>query len=172
MQVGDTTYVPLLPGMGTLTMYKGGAITLGRYDPKTAAAQASQIDAVRQNGPLIVDQGKVTADVSQGGYSVWGRTTTQSMYTWRSGLGIDKRGDLIYAVGPSLTADTLAKALQAGGAVEGIQLDINAFWVRYVTFLPLPSGGYTSQSILNDLQNGGPQYLHGYNKDFFYLTMR
>jgi hypothetical protein len=172
MLVGDTTYVPMIPGMGTLTMFKSGNLAINRYDPAMTTVNAGQIEAMRQNGPLIVDQGKVTADATQGGYSVWGRTTTESMYTWRSGVGLDKRGDLVYAVGPSLTAETLAKALQAGGAVEGMQLDINSFWVRYITFLPQADGGYTSQSILNDLQNGGPQYLHGYNKDFFYLTLR
>jgi hypothetical protein len=172
MKVGDTTYVPLLPEMGTLTMYKDGTLSIGRYDPKAMDPKAGQIEAMRQNGPMILDQGKVTGDAVEGGAGVWGRTTTATMYTWRSGVGIDKRGDLIYAVGPSLTAGTLAEAMRAGGAQEAMQLDINAFWVRYATFLPRSGGGYTSESILSTLENGGPQYLHGYNKDFFYLKLK
>ena len=52
-----------------------------------------------------------------------------------------------------------------------MQLDINAYWVRFVTFEPHASG-YTYQSVLNTLADGGYGYLHGYNKDFFYLTQQ
>jgi hypothetical protein len=81
-------------------------------------------------------------------------------------------GNLVYAVGPSLTAATLAQSLKLAGATVALQLDINQFWVRFATFTPATPGAYNSESILNTLQNGGPQYLHGYNKDFFYLMMR
>ncbi|MBW4061969.1 phosphodiester glycosidase family protein [Candidatus Saccharibacteria bacterium] len=169
MVVGPTTYVPLQTGLGTLTIYKDGSLMINRY--QTPASSTKPIEAIRQNGPLILDNGTVTSDAISGGYAVWGRTTTNSIYTWRSGVGLTPNGNLIYAVGPSLTAATLASALKAGGATEAIQLDINAFWVRYVTFQPLGNGSYSYQSILNTLANGGYAYLHGYNKDFFYLTL-
>jgi hypothetical protein len=169
MVVTPTTYVPLKASLGTLTLFQDGSLTINRYDPTTTSTK--KIEAVRQNGPLILDKGKVTSDAISGGYAVWGRTTTNSIYTWRSGVGLTSNGNLIYAVGPSLTAQTLAAALRSGGAVQAIQLDINAFWVRYVTFTPLAPGSYSHESILNTLQDGGNSYLHGYNKDFFYLTM-
>jgi hypothetical protein len=168
MVVGDTTYVPLKPGVGTLTIYQDGTLSINRYSPASVALKP--VEAIRQNGPLILDGGNITPDVISGGYAVWGRTTTNSMYTWRSGVGLTKNGNLIYAVGPSLTAQTLAEALKAGGAVEAIQLDINAYWVRFVTFTEQSPGNYSYESILNTLANGGSEYLNGYNKDFFYVT--
>ncbi len=155
--------------MGSLTIYSDGSLTLNRYTGRTAAGKS--VEAIRQNGPLILDAGHVTPDVISGGYRVWGRTTTNSMYTWRSGIGLTPNGNLIYAVGPSLTAATLARALQAGGATEAMQLDINSYWVRFATFTPKGNGQYYYESILSTLQNGGGSYLHGYNKDFFYLTL-
>jgi hypothetical protein len=168
MVVAGTTYVPLRPGVGTLTIYQDGTLTINRY--QATHAPVKPVEAIRQNGPLILDGGNITPDVISGGYAVWGRTTTNSMYTWRSGVGLTGNGNLIYAVGPSLTAQTLAEALKAGGATEAIQLDINAYWVRFVTFTEESSGNYSYESILNTLANGGSEYLHGYNKDFFYMT--
>jgi len=170
MTVGTNVYVPLTEGLGSLILYKDGSASIERYD--STKKTLIPIAAVRQNGPLILDKGQVTADANSGGYQVWGRTTTNSVYTWRSGVGMTAAGNLVYAVGPSLTAATLAQSLKLAGATEGIQLDINQFWVRFVTFTPTTPGNYATESILNTLQNGGPQYLHGYNKDFFYLMMR
>ena len=168
MMVNDYTYVPLLDGLGSLTIYKDGTLSIDRYSSKKLSPKP--VTSIRQNGPLILYKGDVTTDAVSGGYQVWGRTTTNSMYTWRSGVGLTKNGNLIYAVGPSLTAATLASALRAGGAVNAIQLDINSFWVRFSTFTPLGNATYSSESILNTLTNGGKSYLSGYNKDFFYLT--
>ena len=99
----------------------------------------------------------------------WGLTTTNSMYTWRSGLGVTKDGDLIYAAGSSLVPETLAAALKAAGAVNAMQLDINPVWVRFVIFNSLSNGRYKYYSLTKDMVNGGAEYLSGYQKDFFYL---
>jgi len=170
MTVGANVYVPLTEGLGSLIIYQDGSSTIEKYD--STKKTLVPIAAVRQNGPLILDKGQVTADATSGGYQVWGRTTTNSVYTWRSGVGMTASGNLVYAVGPSLTAATLAQSLKLAGATVALQLDINQFWVRFATFTPATPGAYNSESILNTLQNGGPQYLHGYNKDFFYLMMR
>ena len=169
MTVGTQTYVPLKAGLGTLTIHKNGALGISRYSTPTKIDPT--ITAVRQNGLLIVDNGQVTPDTLAGGVSVWGLTTTSSSETWRSGIGVTKEGNLVYAVGPSLTASSLATALKASGAIEAIQLDINPFWVRYVFYQPVTPTGFTYDSLLTTMQNGGSAYLHGYNKDFFYLTL-
>ncbi|MFI5240396.1 MAG: phosphodiester glycosidase family protein [Candidatus Saccharimonadia bacterium] len=170
MIVGQNTYVPLQENLATLSIYDNANPTISRYIPGSSAS--ADILALRQNGPLIVDKGQVTQDTLTGGYSVWGLTTTSSSFTWRSGIGITSSGNLVYAVGPSLSAETLAVSLKAAGAIEAMQLDINSFWVRFVMYQPKSTGGYDYQSLLTAMQNGGYNYLHGYNKDFFYLTMK
>jgi len=129
---------------------------------------ASDIVAVRQNGPLLVQNGQVTP-FTEASKDTWGRTVTNSMYTWRSGLGVTATGDLLYAVGPSLVPQTLALALKSAGAVNAMQLDINPFWVRFVIFTPQGDGTYQSISLLKNMENGGSSYLKGYQKDFFYI---
>ena len=126
------------------------------------------VTSIRQNGVFLIREGIITPFV-ENSLDTWGRTTTNSIYTWRSGLGVTKDGNLIYAVGNSLVPKTLAVALQKAGAINAMQLDINPFWVRYMLYTPLGDGKYSYVALTNQLQNGGYQYLHGYNKDFFYI---
>ena len=117
---------------------------------------------------MLIENGTITA-YTEKGIDTWGLTVTNSMYTWRSGIGITRNGNLVYAVGPSLVPRTLAKALQAAGAVNAMQLDINPYWVRFILFHLQSPGSYTYGPLLQKMANGGYSYLHGYQKDFFYV---
>lgn len=165
MIVNNKTYVPLRKNLATLVLHKNGSVNFIDY---TGQPFAKDVVGVRQNGPFLVRNGVITQFVEQGP-DTWGRTTTNSMYTWRSGIGITKNGNLMYAVGNSLLPQTLAVALQKAGAVDAMQLDINPFWVRFIVYNSLGNGKYTYHPLLTNMQNGGYQYLHGYNKDFFYV---
>jgi hypothetical protein len=159
------TYVPLRSNLATLIINSLGKASIIDYQGQKIN---SDVVTVRQNGPLLVRDGQITPFTEEG-KDTWGRTVTNSMYTWRSGLGVTKTGDLIYAVGPSLVPQTLALALKSAGAVNAMQLDINPFWVRYAIFYPTTTGTYQSLPLLKNMENGGPSYLHGYQKDFFYV---
>ncbi|MDR3559248.1 MAG: phosphodiester glycosidase family protein [Candidatus Pacebacteria bacterium] len=167
MIVGNTTYLPLKYDLGTLVGYTDGTLKIVNY---TGQSLGSNIAFVRQNCPLLIDNGTITVTDSKD-RKLWGRlaTGTVGIYTWRSGIGLSKNGNLIFAVGNNLTPDTLAIALQAAGAVNAIQLDINPIWVRFNIFEPSGSGQYTSTTLTKDLADGAKQYLHGYQKDFFYV---
>ena len=165
MVVGGQTYVPLQRGMPTLFLHYDGSVQLTLYTGQTLAAD---IASARQNGPYLIHNGTITPFVEQG-LDTWGRTTTNSMYTWRSGVGITRQGNLVYAVGNSLVPATLAAALLKAGAVNALQLDINPFWVRFILYTGKGNGQYAYTPLLASMHNGGSQYLHGYNKDFFYV---
>ena len=165
MIVGQNTYVPLRKGLGTLFMFGDGSVKLTTYNGEPIGIN---VVSIRQNGPLLVDKGEITQFVEEG-KDTWGRTTTNSMYTWRSGIGITKNGDILYAVGGSLVPATLARALQSAGAVTAMQLDINPFWVRCFFYASQGNGKYTFTPLLKDMKTGGAAYLHGYEKDFFYV---
>jgi hypothetical protein len=51
-------------------------------------------------------------------------------------LGVDNRGNLIYAAGNNLDPLALARALIAAGAVEAMELDINPQWPLFISYLP------------------------------------
>lgn len=166
MQVGKKTYVPLQNNLATILLFSDTKPNIILYN-----GQKFPLDviAIRQNGPMLIDHGKQVTSSAVWNMQTWGLTTTNSMYTWRSGLGITSQGDLIYASGPSLVPETLAKALLAAGAVNAMQLDINPFWVRFVLYNIAGNGKYNYFPLETSMVNGGYQYLTGYQKDFFYV---
>lgn len=168
MIVDGKTYLPLKNDLGTVVGYKNGDIKIIDYKGQDLG---SNVAFVRQNCPILVENGQV-ATLNVYNKKLWGRTMTTAIYTWRTGMGITKKGNLLFAVGNSLTPTTLATALKMAGAVNAIQLDINPNWVRFNLFNPIGNGQYTSTTLTRDLKNGAQAYLTGYSKDFFYLYKR
>ncbi len=166
MLVGTQTYLPLQNGLATLVLYSDKNPQLVRYQGQDFG---KDVTAIRQNGPMLIENGEIVTSSTAWNMQTWGLTTTNSMYTWRSGLGITKSGDLVYAVGSSLVPDTLALSLQKAGAVQAMQLDINSVWVRFVLYTSKGNGKYTYQMLLKNMSDGGLSYLAGYQKDFFYV---
>jgi len=165
MIVGDTTYLPLKHDLATLVSYADGRLALIDYQGQDLG---KGVVFVRQNCPMLIANGQVASN-DPANKKLWGRTLTSGIYTWRSGLGLTKDGNIIFAVGNNLTPETLAAALKAGGAVSAMQLDINPNWVRFNIFDTLGGGQYKTSTLLKELRDGSSFYLHGYNKDFFYL---
>ncbi len=91
-------------------------------------------------------------------------------YTWRSGIGLTRRGTLLYAAGDALSAATLAEALRAAGAVTAMQLDINPFWVRAVTYRRNAAGYLVATPLNPGMYGTGRAYVTGNARDFFYIT--
>jgi hypothetical protein len=169
MIVGQKVYLPLQKNLATLVIYSNAKPKIINYTGQDLGQNAI---AVRQNGPLLLENSKDVTSSNEWDMETWGLTTTNSMYTWRSGIGVTQDGNLVYAAGPSLVPQTLAIALKAAGAINAMQLDINPVWVRFILFNPLGNGLYKYYSLAKDMTNGGYQDLTGYQKDFFYLVRK
>jgi len=165
MIVGATTYLPLKNDLATIIGYQDGSIKILNY---TGQSLGDNVEFVRQNGPMLIENGNITVTDPEN-RNIWGKTVGGNTYTWRSGIGITKIGELIYAVGNNLSPLTLADALQMAGAVSAIQLDINPYWVRFNIFNKTGQGQYSSYPLIKDMPDGSKQYLNGYSKDFFYV---
>ncbi len=168
MIVGNTTYLPLKNDLGTLVGYNDGTLEIVNYTGQSLGINTAFI---RQNCPILINNGEITP-LDQKDKTLWGRTLTSGIYTWRSGIGLDKDNNLIFAVGNNLTPATLAIALKSAGAVNAIQLDINPTWVRFNLFESQGNGKYNSTTLTKELKDGSKQYLNGYEKDFFYLYQK
>ncbi len=166
MMVGKTTYLPLKKDIATLVAYTDGTVRIVKYEGQDFG---KNISFIRQNCPMLIENG-IIASNDQANTALWGHTVSPGIYTWRSGIGITANGNLIYAVGNSLTPSTLAAALQAAGAVNAMQLDINPYWVRFNIFNHYAGGAYDHFALMKGLQDGSHSYLNGYQKDFFYVT--
>ena len=168
MIVGKTTYLPLQCGLGTVAGYSDGSVKILEY---TGQPLGNDATFVRQNGPMLIKDAHV-AVTNPDSQQVWGRVVGDGAFTWRSGIGIAAKGELIFAAGNNLSPQTLALALSAAGADNAIQLDINPHWVRFNLFNANGDSGYDSAPLNPDMQDGAREYLNGYQKDFFYIYKR
>jgi len=172
MAVNGVTLLPPSDGLATLAIYRDGHVRLGVWG--SDIGPAPDMIAYRQNCPLLLDGGKLTPQAETDAPTLWGRTVKNKIATWRSGLGLTADGRyLIYAAGDGLTVPTLAAALAAGGADRGMQLDINSWWTRFVTYAPASGGsGLVAQKLFDSMVGNERQFLAPDTRDFFYLTTR
>jgi hypothetical protein len=94
MIVGKKTYLPLKNDLATLVGYNSGKLEIVKYEGQNLG---SSVAFVRQNCPMLIENG-VIGTQSDSNKKIWGRTVTSDSYTWRSGIGIDAKGNLIFAV--------------------------------------------------------------------------
>ena len=92
------------------------------------------------------------------------------MRVWRSGVGIDRHGNLIYAAADLQTVRTLAALLIHAGAVRAIELDINPEWPSFITYSS--SGGLDPIKLVPNYQQSATRYLVPDDRDFFAVYAR
>jgi hypothetical protein len=63
-----------------------------------------------------------------------GFTLGNAVRVWRTGVGLDRRGNLIYAAADYQTVITLARILKRAGAVRAMEFDINPYWPTLNTY--------------------------------------
>jgi hypothetical protein len=170
MAVDGATLLPPRDGLATLALYRDGSVRLGVWGRDIHLTP--DLVAFRQNCPLLVDGGEVTALGDTDDPTLWGNTVNHRVATWRSGLGLSANGRfLIYAAGESLTVPTLAQALVMGGADRAMQLDINSYWTRFVTYTPsADSHAPIAQKLISSMVGNTRQFLVPDTRDFFYVT--
>ena len=101
----------------------------------------------------------------------WGSTHNQVQYTWRSGLGVDASGNLIYVGGGGMNLTTLAAALVQAGAVRGMQLDIHPEMVDFLTYPAGADHAGNGVKLLPDMAGGANRYLLPDQRDFFAVML-
>ena len=164
--LGGVTYAPLQNGLGTVIGYRDGRIDVQAwsYGPKAPAG----VDFARQNLPLIVSGGQPNPNLSDG--PEWGATLGNAVRVWRSGIGVDARGNLIYAAANDQTVGSLAQILIHAGAIRAMQLDINSYWVTFNSYAA-PNAGQPS-SLLPSMTRPLTRYLSADDRDFFAVYLR
>lgn len=164
--VNGHTYAPLSDGQGTLVGYKDGHVDV--VDWSQGSTIPSGVAFARQNLPLIVDGGKASPNIDN--TSEWGATVGNAVLVWRSAIGVDKRGNLIYAAGEDQTVASLARTLIRAGAVRAMELDINSYWVSFITYGA--PGANDARKLLEGMERPAGRYLEPDDRDFFALYSR
>lgn len=175
MVINDVTLLPARPNMGTVAIYRDGHVQIGAWGKDITPS--TDIIALRQNCPPLIDGGQLSPDLAYDNRNEWGYTGNTDI-TWRTGLGISEDGRyLIYAVGNGTSAVTLANVLKEAGAYAAIQLDINQYYAHFETYQPnapsAPNGSHiVAVRLLDKMTNITNLYLTPNARDFFYLTAR
>ena len=118
--------------------------------------------------PLIIDHGQLNPLLNDS--SQWGYTLGNAVRVWRTGAGIDRHGNLIYAAADYQTVTTLAQILQRAGAVRAMQLDINPEWPTLNTYGH--HGGLDPAMVVPNYQQSASRYLVPDDRDFFAVYRR
>jgi hypothetical protein len=160
MKVAGHVLVPLVRGMTSLVLNRDGAASMGVWGHGSPAAGAA-VYSVRQCLPPPVAGGRVSPDA--GDVSAWGAVLGGGELTARSAVGIDARGDLLYAGSMSALPSDMARALVRAGAVTAMQFDINPEWVQADT-ATFP-GGPLSAAVPSQ-NRPADQYLTGWTRDY------
>ena len=136
----------------------------GRYEPPNAGPDVAW---ARQSLKPIVWNGQLNPDLNDNPDSPeWGYSLGSATRVWRSGVGIDRRGNLFYVAANDQTVITLAKILQHAGAVKAMEFDINPEWHTLITYSHGPNG-LVPKLVEPQPQQSAHRYLEPDDRDFF-----
>jgi hypothetical protein len=155
------TYAPMRDGQATFVEREGGQVNIESWS--TGAKAPVNVLFARQNLPLIVTGGHPNPLLNDS--AEWGATLGNAVQVWRSGLGIDSHGDLIYAQADYQTAGSLARILIHAGAIRAMELDINSYWVSFNTYGA--PGAREPTKLLAETERPATRYLEPDERDFF-----
>ncbi|HXQ19550.1 MAG TPA: hypothetical protein VN781_07950 [Acidimicrobiales bacterium] len=164
--VHGTLYFPMVNGLATVVEYTSGTVDI--VDWAGGPTPGPDIEMARQNLPMLVDAGAATPAANVP--STWGVTLGGVPAVWRTGLGVDAQGNLIYVAAPAQTAASLARILLDVGSVRAMQLDINPEWPIFVSY---GGAGAASPSLFVPNPNQvSDRFLYSSTKDFFAVFVR
>jgi hypothetical protein len=160
------TYAPMRPNTATILRYSDGRVDVMSWHggPDVPA----DVVYARQNLPLIVDGGRPNPHLDDG--PEWGATLGNAIQVWRSAVGVDAQGNLIYAAADYQTVGSLAAIMIRAGAVRAMELDINSYWTSFITYR-YPAAGDPS-NLLPGMDRPPTRYLNPDDRDFFAVYAR
>jgi hypothetical protein len=160
------TYAPLTNGMATAVRYANGNVDVVSWSGGPSAGP--NVVFARQNLPLIVNSGRPNPNLSDG--PQWGATLGNAVQVWRSAIGVDRYGNLLYAAAPDQTVGSLAAIMIHAGAVRAMELDINAYWPSFITYHT--PGAVGAANLLPGMNRSPLRYLTPDDRDFFAVYTR
>jgi hypothetical protein len=163
---GGHTYAPMADGLATLVRFTNGNVDVRAWNEGPTAP--SDVVFARQNLPLIVNHGHPNPNLSDG--PEWGATLGNAIRVWRSAVGVDRRGNLIYGAANDQTVASLAAVMIRAGAVRAMELDINSYWPSFITYRH--PGATGAANLLADMVRSPERYLTPDDRDFFAVYLR
>jgi len=159
------TNEPLQDGNATLIGYRDGRIAIVKWTGGPNVGP--DVAWARQSLAPIVWNGKLNPGLNDDPNSPqWGYTLGGVTAVWRSAVGIDRHGNIIYVAADGQTVITIAQILQHVGAVRAMEFDINPDWHTLITYTHGAHG--LVPTMVGPNPNQPPtRYLVPDDRDFF-----
>ncbi len=161
----------LVNGAASEVFHRDGSMQIGSWGHEVR--MTPDVVGVRQNLGLLIDHGTIAPNIDASHLFDWGLTLGGAYYIFRSGIGITRQGDLVYASGDAMSVSDLAHVLQRAGCVRAMELDINPAWVSFMTYR---AGGSPAQprprSLLPNYQRPADRYYTHTSRDFVAVHAR
>jgi hypothetical protein len=156
-----TLYNPMINGLATVVRYADGHVNITKWTD--GAHPGATVLMARQNLQLLVNNYKPTPASRDN--QLWGLTLGGAQSVWRTAIGIDANGNLVYVAAPEQTSASLAQIMVQLHVVRAMQLDINPEWPIFVTY---GAAGARGATLFVPNPNQVPtRFLFPSTKDFF-----
>ncbi len=156
----------MVDGIATVVEYRDGRVDVVKWE--SGGGAPANVWFAKQNLPPIIDESRLNPNLSDG--PAWGETVNNAVRVWRSGIGIDAHGNLLYAAANYQTVESLAKVLQQAGAVRALELDINEDWTSFISYRH--PGAAQPSNLLPEMLRPPERYLTPDERDFFAVYLR
>jgi phosphodiester glycosidase len=164
--INGLSYEPLKDGLATLLAYRDGRVRIVTWNGGPNAGP--NVVFARQSLPPIIRNGRLNPALNDS--SQWGYTLGNAVRVWRTGVGVDRHGNLIYAAANDQTVTTLAQILLRAGAVQAMQFDINPEWPSLITYQHWH--GLVPNKVVPNVQQPATRYLVPDDRDFIAVYRR
>ena len=155
------TNEPMKNGLATLVGYRDGQVDIIIWQGGRDAGP--KYTFTRQSLPPILWDNQLNPHLDDS--RQWGATLGHAVRVWRTGVGIDTHGNVIYAAADGQTVESLARLLRHAGAVKAMQFDINPEWPSLITYRHTPK--LIADKIVPNYQQKATRYLVPDDRDFF-----
>ncbi len=160
---------PLKDGKATIVGYRDGRVEIVKWSGGPNAG--TDIAWARQSLAPILWKGRLNPTLNENPNSPeWGFTLGGVTRVWRTGVGIDRRGNLIFVAAEGQTVISIAKLLQHIGAVRAMEFDINPDWHTLITYTH--DQGLVSKMVEPQPHQSPDRYLVPDDRDFFAVYRR
>jgi hypothetical protein len=160
---------PLKDGKATLVGYRDGRVEIVKWSGGPNAGP--EVAWARQSLAPIVWNGRLNPELNEDPNSPeWGFTLGGVTRVWRTGVGIDRRGNLIFVAAEGQTVISIAKILQHIGAVRAMEFDINPDWHTLITYTH--HNGLIPRMVEPQPNQSPDRYLVPDDRDFFAVYRR
>ncbi len=175
MMLDGVEFLPPRDIACTFARYADGSFRIGTWSDMKA--DKDKMAFYRQTPPCLAESGKLHKQLHYNEYAKgWGATVSGDTVIRRSSIGLSEDGKtLYYGLGEAMTAQSIARGMQAAGAHAVAELDVNFSYPRFLFYEKVNAGlpPMVTGTIIKHIDHVKYEYVSRSSmRDFFYFTRK